>query len=24
MSKHYAHGTDKTLKKHNTDAAKTL
>ena len=24
MSKHYAHGTDPTLKKHNTDAAKTL
>ena len=24
MSKHYAHGTDKTLKKLNTDAAKTL
>ena len=24
MSKHYAHGTDKTLKKHNTDTAKTL
>ena len=24
MSKHYAHGTDKTLKKHNTDIAKTL
>ena len=24
MSKHYAHGTDKTLKKNNTDAAKTL
>jgi len=24
MSKHYAHGSDPTLKKHNTDAAKTL
>ena len=24
MSKHYAHGNDPTLKKHNTDAAKTL
>ena len=24
MSKHYAHGTDSSLKKHNTDAAKTL
>jgi len=24
MSKHYAHGTDETLKKLNTDAAKTL
>ena len=24
MSKHYAHGSDKSLKKHNTDAAKTL
>ena len=24
MTKHYAHGTDPTLKKHNTDAAKTL
>ena len=24
MTKHYAHGNDPTLKKHNTDAAKTL
>ena len=24
MSKHYANGTDSSLKKHNTDAAKTL
>ena len=24
MSKHYAHGSDPSLKKHNTDAAKTL
>ena len=24
MSKHYAHGNDPSLKKHNTDAAKTL
>ena len=24
MSKHYAHGTDETLKKLNTEAAKTL